>query len=134
MGLDMYLIRKDRNGKETELVYWRKANFIHRYFDRLNPPGIENCKKYRVLKSQAIILLDKCQRVKKHYLSDTKDVFEKYAKKVLPTEEGFFFGETKYGEWYIQDVEYTIKQLLFIIKKWDEITSDGSKIMYYAWW
>ena len=33
------------------------------------------------------------------------------AEELLPTQSGFFFGGTAYDEWYVQDLELTIKQL-----------------------
>ena len=42
--------------------------------------------------------------------------FEKLAKEVLPTTEGFFFGNYEYAEEYMTDIESTIKQLKYISK------------------
>lgn len=33
------------------------------------------------------------------------------AQRLLPTQEGFFFGSTEYNQWYLEDLELT-KQIL----------------------
>ena len=49
MGLDMYLEkrRKNTNDELQQVIYWRKANAIHNYFDSL-ADGLENLQCYDV--------------------------------------------------------------------------------------
>ena len=42
------------------------------------------------------------------------------AKELLPTCDGFFFGSTDYDEWYVQDLEDTIKVLEEILSEDDD--------------
>ena len=59
--------------------------------------------------------------------------------KMLPTEEGFFFGGTDYDEYYLADIEDTIPMLQKVIDKHKELIKKGYKeydITYYyrAWY
>lgn len=52
------------------------------------------------------------------------------APELLPTQEGYFFGDTVYDEWYFKKLKYTrdkIKSLL------DEITEE-TNLEFEAWW
>lgn len=130
MGLDMYLERKTyvknwnqdkkerfdisvkRGGKKynnidasrvkmivEEVGYWRKANAIHRWFVSNVQDGEDDCKEYEVSEKQLEELLSLCKQVK----SDPKE-----APSLLPTQSGFFFGSTEYGEYYMEDIDNTI--------------------------
>lgn len=48
------------------------------------------------------------------------------AKELLPTCEGFFFGDTNYDEWYVEDLKDTIKVLEEILSE-----DDGDYNYYY---
>ena len=104
----------------TEVAYWRKTNAIHKWFVDNVQNGEDDCKEYRVNKEQLKKLLKTVQKV----LSDP----EKLGPKLLPTQEGFFFGETEYNKWYIEDLEYTEKVLEELLKEdyLDEITYSSS--------
>jgi hypothetical protein len=147
MGLDMYLearrfIWPSRSGKATpdtqinagikqlmpgigdlrvkgvtvEAMYWRKANAIHRWFVNECQDGEDDCRHSEVSRDQLIQLRDLCQRV----LDDPDRASE-----LLPTQGGFFFGSTEYGEDYTEDLRNTVKGLTSIIdnaefdKNWD---------------
>lgn len=88
------------NGVEAEVGYWRKANHIHYWFVENVQGGTDDCRSYRVDREQLTELRELCQRV----LS-----FKHLANELLPTKEGFFFGNTEYGEYYYQDIEQTVK-------------------------
>jgi hypothetical protein len=129
MGLDMYLKKKTYIGAEYQhrnvkgkieitvgdkpvnitfnkvsyieetAGYWRKANAIHKWFVD-NCQEEDDCKQHEVSIEQLKELLNLCKRVKAdHSLAD----------ELLPSEGGFFFGETDYGEWYYQNIDDTIK-------------------------
>lgn len=58
---------------------------------------------------------------------------------MLPTEEGFFFGETNYDEYYVADIKDTIPMLQKVIDQHKELIKKGYKeydITYYyrAWY
>ena len=125
MGLDMYLyaerfISHDSvesnhlsyelfklTGKQitsfrTEVGYWRKANAIHKWFVDNCQDGIDKCQTTFVSDEKLEELLELVNRV----LADPK-----LAPELLPTGSGFFFGGTEYGEYYIDDLQYT-KELI----------------------
>jgi len=136
MGLDQYLFGKNSDGSLTEVAYWRKANAIHGWFVNNVQNGIDDCQESIVTREQLNELLSVCHEVIKvtdlidghvyngaHANAETNfkmvddyiegRVIEKpeLAEKLLPTQEGFFFGNTAYDEYYFQDVKDTVNQL-----------------------
>ena len=142
MGLDMYLIKKtsvknysftpedqkadlkitlEKTGEpypgvdiervtciEEEVGYWRKANQIHNWFVENVQDGIDNCQLSYVPIEQLEQLLELCKQVKEN---------PKDAEGLLPTQGGFFFGSTEYDEFYLNDIEDTIKILERVISE-----------------
>jgi hypothetical protein len=89
-------------------AYFRKVNFIYRYFgERLED---EQCL---VTKADLEDLIDKCKAV-----LEKRD--EEFSKETLPTVSGFFFGSTEYNKWYYESCENAIKQFTDLIKDFDE--------------
>ena len=84
---------------EAEVGYWRKANAVHRWFVNNVQDGRDECEKSPVSHEDIAKLRDLCQRVIEA---------PEQAEQLLPTQSGFFFGNTDYNEWYIQDVTDTI--------------------------
>ena len=93
MGLDMMLVHDG-----DQIVSWRKANAIHKWFVDNVQDGVDDCGDYKVTKEQLIELHNVCNDV----LADPN-----LAEQLLPTQGGFFFGETNYGMNYTNDLEYT---------------------------
>jgi hypothetical protein len=85
--------------------YWRKANAIHDYFVRECQNGVDECQETYIERDSLIELRDKCLELIKN--KGNNDL----ASKLLPTAEGFFFGETEYDDWYWQEIENTYKLL-----------------------
>lgn len=129
MGLDMYLSAEkyqwgsagdeptdmtkavntvlDTKGKQVSSVRiwacdWRKANAIHAWFVKNVQDGEDNCQRYEVSVKQLYELVELCKEV----LADRSK-----AEELLPTQEGFFFGDTKYDEYYFDDLRDTIEKL-----------------------
>lgn len=117
MGLDMFLsgiiyypAKYDENGKKLEKrkiisileIDWRKANHIHNWFVNNVQFGQDDCNAYDVSYTQLKKLRDVCEEVIE---------FPKKAKELLPTKEGFFFGQYEYDEFYFKEIEYTINQI-----------------------
>lgn len=130
MGLDMYVTAKrylwdfgDSNDKQTaeaigklfpeitgyrvkqvevEVMDWRKANSIHRWFVDQCQDGVDECQETYLDPKKLYELRDVCKAV----LADRSQ-----AATLLPAQEGFFFGATEYDEWYFDNVERTIKWL-----------------------
>lgn len=126
MGLDMYLmqrIKKEEHIEDTsvELVYWRKANAIHKFFTDINDQ-YDSCDVIEVTKDMLGQLLDRCAMV----LEDRSRADE-----LLPTTSGFFFGSTMYDEWYFNKLEDTIRDITPILSDGD--IKDGD-LYYYGWY
>ena len=110
MGLDMFLngykLSKKLNNPDCDLerkqVYWRKANHIHNWFVTYIQNGQDDCQLYEV-KTEDL----------KRLIRDCEEVLEckSYAEEILPTQGGFFFGTTDYGDWYWEETEKTAKEL-----------------------
>lgn len=119
MGLDMYL---NTAGENDELIYWRKANQIFKWFETHCTDGeIENCVPVPVTRSDLLQLLEDIKTV----LNDNSK-----APELLPTQEGFFFGGTAYDEWYFDELEYTRDEIGNLL---DEITEE-TELEFMAWW
>ena len=155
MGLDMFLSKV----KKEEVAYWRKANAIHAWFDRLyqsygNEEELQNCQSIYVSKEDLIKLRQDCRKVLESSELDYKEVpvrqynvkLGKYvdstrmlkvlvdssvAEKLLPTQSGFFFGATVYDEGYVENLKSTIEQIDKIL---ETVDFDEYTIEYHAWW
>ena len=134
MGLDMYLTKKiyigadddyrnikgiiniteGKNNKKIkinfnrvseiieELAYWRKANHIHKWFVDNIQDGEDDCASYNVSYKQLKKLISLCNAcIDKINKPET----------LLPTQEGFFFGDTKYDISYYDELHHTINML-----------------------
>lgn len=123
MGLDMYLSgykylwRDDDTRKKIkkqlkssydpkyvvlELMYWRKANAIHKWFVDNVQGEKDDCKEYLV----SIDDLKQLLSVVNSVLQDTS-----LAEQLLPPTSGFFFGSASVDEWYWKDLENTRDRL-----------------------
>ncbi len=104
MGLDMFLYSKNNYGELQEKIYWRKANHIHGYFERVKDPNkrLESCEKIEIDEKVLIKLLETCYEVRKN---------KELAEKLLPRVEGFFFGSMEYDNSYYEDIDYTIEMI-----------------------
>jgi hypothetical protein len=94
------------------LGYWRKANAIHRYFVDEVWGGADECNRFEVDRLHLERLRDLCKAV----LTVPESAEEK-----LPTQDGFFFGSTEYGEGYRMDLTRTIEiiyQALVLPPEW----------------
>ena len=188
MGLDMYLNRKVyvganwehnkingeinlRKGEKQipvnfdkvtyiteEVMYWRKANQIHKFFVDNVQDGNDDCKDYYVSTDDLCELLDICKQIKEKcpLVSGKVKVGERFengewvaiiedgkvmqnaefAAKLLPCESGFFFGSTNYDQYYMQDIEKTIEVLTEILKQEEEYNKNGfySDFEYSSSW
>lgn len=135
----------------TTIADWRKANQIHRWFVEKVQGGVDDCELYEVTEEQLEELLSICKEIKE--CSDVHEDIEldgykevdgvpvpnvsivrrmrntSIAELLLPTETGFFFGNTDYDEYYLANVEYTIEVLEKVLQETDfehEIVMYGS--------
>ena len=146
MGLDMYLTKSRYVGAEYEhrnvtgtidikidgkplpikfkrvsyideaVCYWRKANQIHAWFVENVQDGEDNCARYYVDLEDLQELLNLCKQVQADHSR---------AEELLPSQSGFFFGNTEYDEWYFQDIDNTVAMLT------DLLAEDNSGCDFY---
>ena len=156
MGLDMYLSarlytsehnRDDANlalrtalatiphpptqESATELqigvIYWRKANAIHKWFVDNVQGGEDDCGAYSVAPDTLKELRDICVDVSKHR-------FDAKAKAKLPPTDGFFFGSTDLDEYYYDEVKRTGERLTTLIGWMEANPMSGWTLEYSSSW
>jgi hypothetical protein len=150
MGLDQWL----RSNQRDEVVYWRKANQIHGWFER-KLGHVRNQRMHPVKLSDLEDLLDTCIHVKDYLIAGGtrleervvergyKDgelieekgyvpIYKNQAKalELLPPTPGFFFGSYDIDQWYLQDIEETIEKLAEVLST----KVKGERFYYRAWW
>lgn len=122
-----------------QCTYWRKANAIHKWFVQNVQDGNDDCGDYYVDDDKLRELLQVCKEVmtyKEAVLAGNEDA-RATVEELLPTQEGFFFGITTYAEHYFEDVEYTIDELLKILKEnkeRSEISKQPIYMYYHSSW
>jgi hypothetical protein len=106
---------------QTQIGYWRKANHIHKWMVDNVQDGKDDCKYYSFYSDQRSALRAVCEAV----LADhTK------APSMLPTQSGFFYGDSQYGEWYFHDVQKTIG----ILDRCDSLDDESWEFEYTSSW
>lgn len=159
MGLDMYLYRTERStGPKSyedfdEIGYWRKANAIHHWFVQNVQGGKDDCEYYEVTKDQLKTLRNLCitifdnvslipGKIANGYTVKDGEAIPNYTdgfvidnqelcKELLPTQSGFFFGNTDYNQWYLQDIKQTLE---IVIKALNETDFDVEQLYYCSSW
>jgi len=133
------------------VIYWRKVNAIHKFFcdnGSLAADGTEQVGYYLVEKQKILNLIEridaiisdkpKQEQIKYWSIEQGKEISETVdyklnitlAEELLPTESGFFFGDTDYNYWYYIDLDRTSKML----KKELASVPNQQVWFYYAWW
>jgi len=107
----------------TELMYWRKANAIHKWFVDNVQNGEDDCQKSPEQKEDLQHLYNIIEQI-------LKDRTIENAMALLPTQSGFFFGPTEIDEWYWENLEKTKEALEKILAA----DLDGWHIYYQASW
>lgn len=108
---------------ETELMYWRKSNAIHQWFVINVQGGTDDCNDYHVNRDQLQRLLDLCRAV----VADREHAVE-----LMPTANGFFFGDTNYSDRYFEDIADTAEKLDQLLQ--NRVLMDNWDIFYRASW
>lgn len=108
------------------VAYWRKANAIHRWFVDNVQGGHDDCDSHFVSTEKLAKIVDICERILSAQGLEAEsfkcyptlendfclnDEAKKIAEEELPTQDGYFFGETAYGEYYVWDLVLTVQQL-----------------------
>lgn len=139
---------------EDDVMYWRKANAIHQYFVNRVQHGEDDCGLHDEVTQQILEeLRDKCKAVLENAImvngrvkngarmtmNGWEDIWKEgfvvinpqVCHEELPTQPGFFFGNTDYDEHYIFEIRKTYeacekilketdfeKQMLFYVSSW----------------
>lgn len=106
-----------------EVMYWRKANAIHKWFVENVQKGVDDCGSYYVSIEDLTKLRDDIKKV-----IDNNNL----ASEVLPPQSGFFFGNTETDEWYFKSLSETLERLDFILSN-EEIFKDVD-FEYSSYW
>lgn len=106
MGLDMYLLAGER---EESVAYWRKANAVHKWFVDNVQDGVDECQLSIVRREKLVELRDLAGVVLKQ---------PERAPELLPTTDGFFFGGTEYDDWYMRNLQATVRQIDDVLAKY----------------
>lgn len=126
MGLDQFLMRKKDGAEDKTAIYWRKTNFVHRFFTEdwmIRGFDDDNCTPFPTSEEELRELSMYCKEV----LEDHEE-----APYLLPTQSGFFFGDTEYGEWYFEDVKYTKDKIDELLET--APLEEGEEFYYTAWY
>lgn len=108
----------------VNVAYWRKANAIHEWFVKNVQDGEDDCRPHYVSREALRELHDVCRKVVE---AGTQEV----AQELLPTASGFFFGDTEYGEYYFEQVDWTAKRLAEILRTIPEKSGMTGVDFYY---
>lgn len=103
--------------------YWRKANQIHAWFVQKIQDGKDECQRSWVGRDDLRELRELCATVLEHKSNLAA------AQKLLPPQEGFFFGGTEIDEGYYEDLEHTVNVLTQVLN--DPQFEDSSWDFYY---
>ena len=123
-----------------KISYWRKFNALHYYIINHFANGRDECQKVYLLNSDLLEILEVLKKVEKSFetakIKEEKDDYIIYenpiAEKLLPTQDGFFFGSLNYDSFYLNDVKMSIKIFEEVLKLLEE-TNDYC-IYYQASW
>lgn len=103
----------------AEIMYWRKANAIHKWFVDNVQDGVDECQKSDVTGENLEKLLETCKAV----LASPEQ-----AETLLPCQRGFFFGDTQYDDWYFDNVKHTVEVLENIVPR---LRTDFNRWSFY---
>jgi len=98
-GKEMTITSDQISQIELSIGYWRKANAIHNWFVKEVQGGVDDCQRSHVSEEKLEELKEQCLGVLKN---------KEKAAEGLPTQSGFFFGQTAYNEYYFEELEETV--------------------------
>jgi hypothetical protein len=107
---------------EEEVMYWRKANAIHKWFVQNCQNGVDECQETYISRDQVETLLTTLRTI----VADPS-----LAKELLPPTSGFFFGSTELDDWYWDNVKRTIPVLEQLL---EDRNAHNFSVHYRAGW
>lgn len=123
----LYGLSEDESSVDvsTSLMYWRKANHIHKWFVDNIQDSVDDCRKYH-------LPLEKLKELK--YTCDKVIEDPKNAGDLLPPGQGFFFGSSYIDDYYLDAVVYTSKRIEKILEYTHFINKEFIEIYYQSSW
>ena len=128
-GVDMEIDTERIKGVVEEVGYWRKFNALHNWFVKNCQDGTDDCDEYIVEQDKIDELITLLKEIDSAYSKSEKKGIGK-AQKLLPTQDGFFFGHTQYDEYYFD----SIKNTLSLLEKLKSENNLLSEFYYRASW
>lgn len=126
----------------TGVCYWRKFNALHKYFDdHFNNHDDDNCVDMFLdiddIRKLLMTLKDLRKQIKQD--EDGNVINKEVCEEVLPTQAGFFFGDTAYDKYYVMDIDDTIEKLANVIDDHAKLVEAGVdeydiQYLYSAWY
>jgi len=123
-GKDITKLFEEITYVESDILYWRKANAIHKWFVDNVQHGEDDCKQYYVSHSDLVSLLEVINQV----LDEPGKAHD-----LLPCQNGFFFGTDEYDEYYFGALKET-KDILEIEIKLAEESGLDFEFYYQSSW
>lgn len=137
-----------------EVAYWRKANAIHRWFVDNVQDGEDDCRFHREVTAEDLEdLYGRCENILREaviakgkiangytYQDGTKItnfvdgeyvVDPSICEEELPCQEGFFFGNQDYNEYYMEDIKHTYETLKKLLNEFD---FENRRLYYVSSW
>ena len=123
-----------------DVGYWRKVNWIHKWFVDNVQGGNDDCGNYEVSSELLDELYSICETILKKFdgVKNDKDKLEliDYINDKLPPQSGFFFGSTELKDDveldYYRESLYDTMKFIRIAKKY--IEKFGADIYYQSSW
>lgn len=123
-----------------DIGYWRKANWIHKWFVDNVQEGTDDCKSYMVSEELLDELYSICETILNKFCTvendKDRDELINYINDKLPLQSGFFFGSTDLKDKdeldYYRESLYDTMSFIRRAKKY--IEKFGADIYYQASW
>lgn len=139
MGLDLFFSRI-KNIKEV--AYFRKTNFLIPFFEEMSGRRIENCTYLPIEKRWIEELMERCKKILSlvdvdKLESDDYEISKEArdtAEDLLPTQDGFFFGDTSYDCYYFIKIENVLKDCPEILEEFNLLEDSDECIAFYIWY
>lgn len=106
------------------VMYWRKANAIHRWFVENVQDGTDDCGMYPV----------KWDHIEEVYEAVCEVLEGTPPDEVLPSQSGCFFGSVEYDRWYYDDLKATKEKFNRLLARKDELVKGGWHLHYQSSW
>lgn len=112
---DWELMDYEENNCRRQKFYFRKVNCLYGY-----------CANHNLIEDGEVAMLDHEQmvdilnRAKEILSQPTKEEQLEKGEELLPTQDGFFFGNTYYNDYYLQDIEEVRDKFKGMLDEWDD--------------